>query len=313
MEQLVLALAGDTGVLLRRDAVSLGIDDNVLRRLVKGGLLVRMRQGAYALRAVWEAASERDRHVMLSGAVMDQYDDHVALSHSSAVIQHGGPTWGLDLSSVHLTHLTGGGRKGARVIHHHGGCRVQDLTRLDDHWATSPARTVLDTASLAGPEVGVVVASDFMHRGLTSMQEVVQMEAERQMWPNSLGVHVMLQVADGRFESVGESRSAHLMWTQGLPKPEPQWKVYLPDGRLLARVDFAWPEARLLCEFDGKIKYTRYRRPGESLEETILREKRREDTVREVTGWRMVRLIWVDLSRPQLTAERIRRLLVRAA
>ena len=81
---------------------------------------------------------------------MRQYDDHVAFSHSSAVIQHGGPTWGLDLSSVHLTHLTGGGRKGARV-HHHGACRVQDLTRIDDHWVTSPTRTVLDTASVASP------------------------------------------------------------------------------------------------------------------------------------------------------------------
>ena len=313
MEELALALADNTGVLLRRDALSHGIDDNALRRLVKRGLLVRVRHGAYALRSIWEAASDRTRHELLSKAVTRQYADHVALSHSSAVIQHGGPTWGLDLSSVHLTHLTGGGRKGAGVIHHHGSCRAQDLTRIDDHWVTSPTRTVLDTASLASPETAVVVASDLMHRGLTSMPEIVQMEATRQMWPNSLGVNVMLHLADGRFESVGECRSAHLCWTQGLPMPIPQWEIYLPDGRLLARVDFAWPEGRLFGEFDGRVKYTRLRRPNETIEETVLREKRREEAILELTGWRIIRLTWEDLAHPAATAARIRRLLARAA
>ena len=158
MEELALALASTTGVLLRRDALSHGIDDNALRRLVKGGALVRIRQGAYALTPIWETASERTRHELRSEAVMRQYDEHVALSHASAVIEHGGPTWGLDLSSVHLTHLTGGGRKGAGVVHHHGACRAQDLTRIDDQWVTSPTRTVLDTASVARPEAAVVVA-----------------------------------------------------------------------------------------------------------------------------------------------------------
>ena len=49
MERLALALVGNTGVLLRRDALSHGIDDNALRRLVKRGLLVRIRQGAYRI------------------------------------------------------------------------------------------------------------------------------------------------------------------------------------------------------------------------------------------------------------------------
>jgi len=313
MEELALALAGATGVLLRRDACAHGIDDNALRRLVQGGLLVRIRQGAYAIRATWDAASERERHELLSAAVMRQYDDHVALSHSSAVIRHGGPSWGLDLSSVHLTHLSGGGRKGARVIHHDGACGVHDLTRSDGHWITSPTRTVLDTASIVTPEAAVVIASDFMHRGLTSMPEIVHMEAGRQMWPNSLGVNVMLHVADGRFESVGEGRSGYFFWAHGLPRPVPQWEIYLPDGRLLARVDFAWPEGRLFCEFDGRIKYTGLRRPNETIEEAVLREKRREEAILELTGWRIIRLTWEDLARPAVTAARIRRLLARAA
>jgi hypothetical protein len=313
MHDLALAIAGTTGVLLRRDAYAHGIDDNALRRLVKAGLLVRMRQGAYADRATWEVADPAARHDLLSTAVMRQYAEHVALSHSSAVVRQGGPTWGVDLSSVHLTHLEGGGRKGARIIHHHGSCRAPDLSRDGEHWITSPTRTVLDMASIVRPEVAVVVASDYMHRKLTTREEIVHMEASRQMWPDSLGVNVMLHVADERFESVGEGRSAHLFWAQGLPAPEPQWELRRADGTLLARVDFAWPEHRLLCEFDGTIKYTRLRRPNETIDEVVIREKRREEAILELTGWRLIRLTWADLAQPEVTAARIRWLLTRAA
>lgn len=313
MEHLALALAGSTGVLLRRDAVAHGIDDNVLRRLVKGELLVRIRQGAYAVRTVWDAADQRGRHLMLCDAVQRQYDDNVCLSHVSAVVMQDGPTWGLDLSAVHLTHFNGGGRQLARVRHHKGVCRVSDVTRLGGHWLTSPTRTVLDTAATVRPEVAVVVASDFMHRGLTSMPELLQMYETRAMWPDSLGMNVVLHVADPRFESLAEARSAHLFWGQGLPVPVPQWPIHLPDGTLFARIDFAWPEHRVLCEFDGRIKYTRLRRPGESIEDVVLREKRREELILELTGWRIIRLTWDDLAHPERTAARIRRLFAEAA
>ena len=38
-------------------------------------------------------------------------------------------------------------------------------------------------------------------------------------------------------------------------------------------------------------------------------EKNRENRLREVTGWVMIRIVWADLYRPQVTAERVRRML----
>ena len=69
----------------------------------------------------------------------------------------------------------------------------------------------------------------------------------------------------------------------------------------------------LLGEFDGKAKYHRFRRPGETIEQAVMREKQREDLLRELTGWRCIRLVWADLFTPELTAQRIRRALLRAA
>ena len=62
-----------------------------------------------------------------------------------------------------------------------------------------------------------------------------------------------------------------------------------------------------MLEFDGAIKYHRFRRPGESLEEMVMREKGREDLLRELTGWTMIRITWADLARPAEPAARIRR------
>ena len=59
-------------------------------------------------------------------------------------------------------------------------------------------------------------------------------------------------------------------------------------------------------EFDGREKYTRYLREGETVTDAVLREKRREDRVRELTGWICVRITWAELADPRRLAARIR-------
>ena len=80
------------------------------------------------------------------------------------------------------------------------------------------------------------------------------------------------------------------------------------DGRTY-RLDFAWPELRVWVEIDGMSKYERWLRPGESVADAVLREKRREDRIREVTGWVCVRITWADLENPARLERRLRRAL----
>jgi Transcriptional regulator, AbiEi antitoxin len=310
---MVVELMTPSGLILRRDAVALGYDDKYLRRMVIAGQITRIRQGAYAGAEVWRGLDDRGKHLLLSEAVMAQYGDDVALSHGSSVLKLEGPDYGLDLSNVHITHFDGGGRRSAKVIHHEGRCGVLDITRRDGHWLTSPARTVLDVAIEYGLEVGVVVADDFIHRKLTSTAELRQLYEALKDWPGALILRLVIDLATGKSESVGESLGWLLCRKQRLPRPEQQFEVFHPDGRLAGRTDWAWPEYGVLGEFDGLGKYHRFRRPGETIEQAVIREKQREDLLRELTGWRVIRLIWADLFRPVLTAERIRRVLLRAA
>lgn len=302
----VAHIADSHGVLLRREALEAYVDDDALRRLVRARRLVRMRQGAYCLSEVWAAADDAERHRLLSRAVMRLYGDHVALSHASSTLAQGGPAFGLDLSSVHLTHLAGAGRRQARVVHHVGEVRVGDLRRVDEWWVTVPARAVFEVTCLWGSEVGLVQANHFLRAGMTSIDELAHVFASHDRWAGSLSQHAVTLLADPRVESVGESRCQWCFWHQGLPRPVAQYEVRHPDGRLAGVVDFAWPERRVIVEFDGMEKYHRMRRPGETIEQMVVREKKREDLIRRLTGWTVIRLTWADLRTPVHVARLIR-------
>ena len=66
-------------------------------------------------------------------------------------------------------------------------------------------------------------------------------------------------------------------------------------------------------EFDGRIKYQRFLRAGESVTDCVVREKQRESRICELTGWRCIRIVWADLDQPKVVADRIRRLFRPAA
>jgi len=61
------------------------------------------------------------------------------------------------------------------------------------------------------------------------------------------------------------------------------------------------------------VKYGRLLMPGEEPGDAVFREKRREDNLRRLTDFSMIRLTWADLYRGAETAARIRGLMRRAA
>lgn len=107
---------------------------------------------------------------------------------------------------------------------------------------------------------------------------------------------------DGRNESPGETRTAHLLRALGFDV-EPQVQL-VADGRRY-RADFRIRGTKVLVEFDGALKYADDPR-------NLFEEKRREDALRR-EGWLVVRLVWDDLRRPAVVLARVRRALQLAA
>ncbi|WP_051581196.1 hypothetical protein [Pseudonocardia acaciae] len=61
----------------------------------------------------------------------------------------------------------------------------------------------------------------------------------------------LLGLASGRAESPPESWLLLEVVDLGYPVPEANWELRAPDGVLLYRLDLAWPEQRIVVEYNG--------------------------------------------------------------
>ena len=130
------------------------------------------------------------------------------------------------------------------------------MVALNGIEVTSATRTALDCATIMDTEHSLTVVNDLLYRKLTSMEELAEGQQFMSKWPGSLRHGLVLQLADGRCGgSVGEGRTLYLIFRQGLPMAEPQYPIEEPGGKVIAYVDFAWPEHGVFLEFDGRIKY----------------------------------------------------------
>lgn len=309
-----LQLVDPQGVFLRREALEAGYTDKMIAAQRRAGHWHRVRHGAYCLGHLWQAASPEQRHLIVARAVLRLTPGPVVLSHTTALLAHGVAVWGADLRRVHVTRLDqGAGRSEIDVEHHVGVCPGVEVTRVRGLPIVRPARAVIEAATLLTVESVLVSADSALHRRLCTNSDLRSQFESMKNWPGSRRVHVILHHADGRAESPGETRSRFLFWRNGLPRPVLQFHVYDETGRLVGITDFAWPEHQVLGEFDGRVKYSKHLRPGETPADAVFREKRREDRLRSVTGWPVGRLCWEDLATPWETAERFRALMRRVS
>lgn len=302
----------DDQVFQRSEAIDCGYRDKDLYAALRERELVRIRPGAYTFADVWQNADDLGRHKLRAHAVLRTHSIPVALSHTSAAVEHGLRLYEPDLSKVHLTCLEQPiGRTTKDVVYHQGVCADDDLVPLNDGMVVSPVRAGLESASLTSVPAGLVVLDSVIHLKLGTLDEIHAGFSAMVGHPKSRHLQITVRLTRKGAESTGESLSRYGMWCGHLPEPVLQFEVRDQWGRLLGITDFAWPEHGLLGEFDGMIKYGRLRKEGETPGQAVEREKKREDRLREETGWLMVRLVWAELFRPGPMAAKIRRQLER--
>lgn len=296
------------GLIRRKEFVHNGGDAAELRRDHRQGRLVRITRGVYRTVDPDEHTAEPvydEAYRQLVIAVAGRSRERV-VSHSSAAVFHGLDQLEPDQGRVHF-YVRAGGRRGREVHLHTGSLTRSDVTVVDGVLLTKLGITACDVARQGSFAQAVVVLDHALRMGVdrTELTSIVQRSGKR------AGVAVLrraLDVADRKSESVGESlsRSLFIEWSD-IPIPSLQVEYREPWGELIARVDFDW-EGKVVGEFDGKVKYEKHRRPGESVSDAVIREKRREDRLRE-EGIMVIRWVWADLKDPRLLHSRIRKVL----
>ncbi|TCO34024.1 hypothetical protein EV652_10289 [Kribbella steppae] len=228
---------------------------------------------------------------------MERMGPKTFVSHHSAAVLHGLPTWGLDLRRVQVSRTSGRARSDSVVEVHRTSIEADELTEVDGLRAVAPARAVAESACGSSYEVGVVLGDAALHQQLVAPELLIATADRHTYWNGSPAARAAARFANGLSESVGESRLRVLMANAGLPAPALQVEIHDRNHRRIGRVDFLLL-GRLIVEFDGAQKY------GDSAD-AVLAEKWREDRLR-ACGHQVVRTGWADLDRPRATAERIR-------
>jgi predicted transcriptional regulator of viral defense system len=294
------------GLNRRPDLRADGVTDSELRALRRRGVLTTLRPGAYLAGAPPDDAAARHRLVVL--AALPHLAHGTVVSHTSAATLHGLPLWGVRLGRVHATRSRTSGARSSGVVHLHAATLASDeVVVVDGVLVTSVARTLADLGRALPFEAALVPVDAALFRGLVAPDELVAAVDRAARRPNNGAARRVVAFADGRAESVGETRSRVAIRRAGLPPPVLQYPV------IGTRTDFCRADGRTVGEFDGRVKYSRrHLRAGETPGDAVFAEKRREDALRD-HGLEVVRRVWDELDTFDAPRARLRRAFARTA
>ena len=298
------ALAATRGYITRPEILDSGYDDQLIREAVKIGHWEKIGPGLYADGELYRAMTLEQQHLLRCRAVLHRLGDNVILTHQSAALAHQIAVWGVDLDLVHVTRLDGGrGRHEAGVHHHVGTVEESEIEEVNGLLVVRAPRAVWETACTSTTESGLVTADSALHQRVVDSDELEETASRFDYWQGSRAARLIVRLADGRSESVGESRTRHLFWRHGIPKPELQFTVKSVNGQNVGYTDFGWPEYCHVAEFDGRIKYDGTFGDGT---QALVDEKAREDSIR-AQSLGMSRVVWRQLYPPNdaHTAQRV--------
>jgi hypothetical protein len=133
-----------------------------------------------------------------------------------------------------------------------------------------------------------------LHNGVLTEDALRELgKATRGRW-GSRRLQKLLPLLDGRAQSPPESWVRVACHQAGLSHPVPQY-VVVEHGVFLGQVDLAWPEAKLIVEYEGPYHF----------DELQIRKDDARYARLIAAGWRVIRLSSADLRDLDAVVQRI--------
>lgn len=263
----------------------------------------RVRRGIYARSNEWDAAKRTERALATLAAVARTRTDPIFTMESALVLQ-GISVWPLPDESFTTgdTH-TPGHRHGVR--HSHRIVPERFITEVDGFRTCTVAYAIAELARRRPRGSSVVAIDHALRIGACTKPELLAALGTfgQRTWPRAQRA---IAFGDAHAESALESVSRVAM--DELEFVAPTLQVLVPNARgLTIRGDFFWPGVRVVGEADGAVKYGELAEAdGISGREVLMREKYREDAMRERHG--VARWGWADV----MASARLERILLAA-
>ncbi len=290
LEALIAEPSGRDGVFTTEDASRCGVSPAAITRGLKKGRVVRLFPRVYVVtgagRTWWTDA--RAAAAWSRGA----------LSHRSADFAHG-----LVQQPPNQIDVVGRAKRtpprGSSLRCHRSELvDPPHIVTVRGIAVTAPARTLLDMAPAVPDEVLEAALEESLRRGLVSMARLEwQLRTEgRKGRGGTTSLRRLLEARGSDVaaaESILETKVARWFRSTTLPPPVRQYRVRTA-GRFIARVDFAYPEARVAVE---AISYRWH-----SGRRAWLRDEERYRDLRDL-GWVVIKVTEEDLCRPGRSLE----------
>ncbi|HMC08226.1 MAG TPA: type IV toxin-antitoxin system AbiEi family antitoxin domain-containing protein, partial [Actinomycetota bacterium] len=276
------------GLVTRPQALERGLTESAVGRRLAAGRWKRVHSGVYRLAGV-ERTWEQELHAHLLAA-----GPGAVASHRSAatLLSLPGVERKFEITVARCHTYTGAGLE----VHRASLVEGVDRALVRQIPATSPARTLIDLAS--------VVDRDRLESILdhTLAGEVVDLDRVRRRLAalgtrGRKGAGSLLALLDERSGTSRPARSPfeRLLWKalcdHGLPVPEREFPVRLPEGRM-AYLDLAYPQALLAIEADSYLHHSTL---------TDWSRDRLRNNELLTLGWRVLPVTFVDLRRSPAT------------
>lgn len=214
-----------------------------------------------------------------------------ALSERTAATLWGGPLpMEIPMEVLHITLPPEGfhvQRPG--VICHRRSLPPEHIRDVDGLRLTSPARTLVDLASVLSLPHLVALGDDFLRRNLMTQRDlltVIQQSRKQRGIPSARTAATLL---DPRSESPRESVTRALLWQAGFPMPTPNVDICDAFGNFVARGDLVYEDLRIVIEYDGSHHLT----PGQQSKDADRRLKL------NVLDWLILEVVSRDIRTPQ--------------
>lgn len=249
--------------------------------------------------------SSRDTYLPRASAELERIRAVLLGAPAGAVISHltAARLWGFEVplvtpdQPVHLTVARDVRRRHRRDRRlHFSDVPLPETRRRHGVLVTSPSRTWIDLAAVVPPAALLAVSDQMLARGYPrdEFAAVLSRSAGRR------GVAAARRVAPCADPLAGSPMESVLRWViheAGLPRPVLQHVVQDGGGRFLGRVDLAWPDRRVMVEFDGDVHRDR---------RVFVDDVRRQNGL-VLAGWTVLRFTSADvLGRPDRVLAAIR-------
>lgn len=276
----------------------LGLTAAAVHKRATAGRLHRIHQTVYSL--VPKALLKREGLYM---AAVLACGPGAVLSHRSGAVLHQLRDWGhtrIEVTVPNRSHRTHPGV----LVHRSTTLTEADVTVVNNIPVTSLHRTLLDLAEVIDQRALERAFDQAEILEALDLNKINDQLARNSTRPGAKKVRrVLTEHYIGKTPTWSENEEALLAVTRslGLPDPDVNQFIVLPDGGPAIRVDFVWRDHKVIVEADSRRWHLSHQRQATD---------HRRDQRLVAAGWRVIRTTWGQIKhRPHELRETLLKLL----